>query len=62
MGQVVGHTSEWVKLLGTGLMKEAKSRLQHVLHKVTVGPIAVAICMNDGANLYNEVVWLVPYT
>ncbi|XP_069983720.1 dynein axonemal heavy chain 10-like [Penaeus vannamei] len=35
VGQVVGHTSEWVKLLGTGLMKEAKSRLQHVLHKVT---------------------------
>ncbi|XP_037781858.1 dynein heavy chain 10, axonemal-like [Penaeus monodon] len=35
VGQVVGHTSEWVKLLGTGLMKEARSRLQHVLHKVT---------------------------
>lgn len=34
--QVVGHASEWVKLLGAGLLQEARSRLQHVLHEVTV--------------------------
>ncbi|XP_064083938.1 uncharacterized protein LOC135199712 [Macrobrachium nipponense] len=33
--QVVEHIDEWMKLLGKGLLQEARSRMQHVLHQIT---------------------------
>ncbi|KAG7177224.1 Dynein heavy chain 10, axonemal-like, partial [Homarus americanus] len=35
VSQIVSHAMDWVKLLGSGLLQEARSRLQHVLHQVT---------------------------
>ncbi|KAK7015536.1 hypothetical protein SK128_021630, partial [Halocaridina rubra] len=34
--QVVEHIDEWMSLLGSGLLREARSKLQHVLHQVTM--------------------------
>ncbi|XP_068224168.1 LOW QUALITY PROTEIN: dynein axonemal heavy chain 10-like [Palaemon carinicauda] len=33
--QVVKHIDEWMKLLGQGLLQEARSKMQHVLHQIT---------------------------
>ncbi|XP_069945849.1 dynein axonemal heavy chain 10-like isoform X2 [Cherax quadricarinatus] len=35
VSQIVHHAADWVKLLGSGLLQEARSRLQYVLHQVT---------------------------
>ncbi|XP_045101948.1 dynein-1-alpha heavy chain, flagellar inner arm I1 complex-like isoform X2 [Portunus trituberculatus] len=36
VGQVVRQAGEWVKLLGAGLLLEARNRLNHVLEQVTI--------------------------
>lgn len=38
VGQVVKQAGEWVRLLGGGLLSEARSRLNHVLEQVMVSP------------------------